>query len=167
MIFVTVSTGHYNLLIETCNRLSKFYEFYGQVGSTTVTPVFPYYRMAPPEKLISDMMAAEIVVTHGGTGVLTDLYRMRKPCIVVPKQLRFGENDLQVDLACRWARLGMGILCMDPRDLRLAIEEFKKSTFRFPQFPALGTFLRQRIQDDTCAVDSPVNSSPERFEFQV
>jgi UDP-N-acetylglucosamine transferase subunit ALG13 len=43
--------------------------------------------------------------------MLSLLYRLRKPTIIVPKQVRYGEaNDGQVELAKKWAELGMGIL---------------------------------------------------------
>lgn len=141
MIFVTVSTGHFDPLIRACAGLPE-YPFRAQIGSGTFVPPFPYFRTASPETIAAEMARAEIVIAHAGTGMLSTLYGLRKPCIIVPKQVRYGEsNDGQVELARKWAELGMGYLCMDVSKLGEAIERFKEGVWSFPAFPALGQAL--------------------------
>ncbi len=145
MIFVTVSTGHFDPLIEACARLSA-YQFRAQIGSGTFIPPFPHFRTATPEAIASEMDRAEIVIAHAGTGMLSTLYQLRKPCIVIPKQVRYGEsNDGQVELARKWAELGMGYLCMDVLELGQAIEQFKERDWSFPVFPSLGNAMASRL----------------------
>lgn len=154
MIFVVVSTGHFDPLLEVCNRLSPKFSFYGQIGMSTVVPTFPYFRTAPPQELEKQMQEAELVVSHAGTGMLSMLYRLKKPTIVIPKQMRYGEaNDGQVELAEKWAQLGMGILCMDVNDLESVIEKSRRMHFQFPLFPSLGSALLQKI-----GLSQPVSS---------
>lgn len=146
MIFVTVSTGHFDPLIATCCTLSYRYKFFGQIGSSTVLPNFEFVRTLPPAALEAKMAESDLVVTHAGTGMLSLLYRLRKPIVIVPKQIRYGEaNDGQVELAKKWAELGMGILCMDVDDLEKSIQLARRSEFAYPHFPSLGIRLRQQL----------------------
>lgn len=146
MIFVTVSTGHFDALVSECNALSREFEFFGQVGTSTVRPVFPFVSTLAPNELRAKMAEAELVVSHAGTGMLSLLYQLQKPTVVIPKQIRYGEsNDGQVELARKWAELGMGILCMDVKQLRSAIVACREQRFQFPRFPALGTALAREL----------------------
>lgn len=147
MIFVTVSTGHFDPLIRACARLTHKYPFHGQIGSGTFAPPFPHFRTSSTAEIEAKMKEAEIVITHAGTGMLSLLYRFQKPCIVVPKQMRYGEaNDGQVELARKWAELQMGVLCMDVNDLEGAIEACRQKNWLFPQLPALGDGLRSDLK---------------------
>jgi UDP-N-acetylglucosamine transferase subunit ALG13 len=146
VIFVTVSTGHFDALIGSCCALSHKYEFYGQVGSSTVLTNFPSVRTLAPAALEKKMAEAELVISHAGTGMLSLLYRLRKPTVIVPKQTRYGEsNDGQVELAKKWADLGMGVLCMDVEELDRAIQVCRQRHFEYPVFPSLGIRLRQHL----------------------
>lgn len=139
MIFVTVSTGHFDPLIERCNQLRHQYEFVGQIGSGKYIPDFPHFRTGTPEEIESHMERAELVISHAGTGMLSSLYRLRKKSVVIPKQKRYGEsNDGQVELARKWAELRMCVLCLNIDEISAAIEQCRKLELSFPQFPSLG-----------------------------
>ncbi|MBY0370523.1 hypothetical protein K2X33_07545 [bacterium] len=146
MIFVTVSTGHFDPLIRACARLSHRYEFVAQIGSGHFTPPFPFFRTAATTDIEVKMKEAELVITHAGTGMLSMLYRLQKPCIVIPKQMRYGEaNDGQVELARKWGELEMGVLCMDVNELEAAIERCREKNWAFPQMPSLGDGMRSDL----------------------
>jgi UDP-N-acetylglucosamine transferase subunit ALG13 len=147
MIFVTVSTGHFDPLIRACARLSPQHIFEAQIGSGSFVPPFPFFRTGSTAQIESKMHEAELVITHAGTGMLSMLYRLQKPCIVIPKQMRYGEaNDGQVELARKWSELEMGVLCMDVNNLEAAIEECRQKNWAFPQIPALGESLRSDMK---------------------
>src|SRR3954469_7256135 len=98
MILIVVSTGHFEALIAECARLHPKYDFVGQIGSGTVVPPFRHFRTTEPDRLEALMRDSELVVSHAGAGMLSMLYRMRKPCVVIPKQVRYGAaNDHQVE----------------------------------------------------------------------
>ncbi len=150
MIFVTVSTGHFDPLIKECDSLYQLdlqkFPFYGQIGSGVHIPKFKHTKMMAPDELDRFMADAELVISHGGTGMLSRLYRLKKKTIVIPKQIRYGEaNDGQVELAVKWAELGMAVLCMDIKDLRAKIEECRLVKFSFPQFARLGENLQKTL----------------------
>lgn len=119
----------------------------GQIGMGYHEPKFPFVRQATPLAIEEYMQKAELVISHGGTGMLSTLYKLRKPCIVVPKQVRYGEaNDSQVELAEKWAELGMAVLCMDVSNLEAAIGKCRNMTFKFPTFPSLGEHLSDALR---------------------
>jgi UDP-N-acetylglucosamine transferase subunit ALG13 len=146
VIFVVISMGYFDALIAECARLHSKYDFVGQIGSGTVVPPFRHFRTTEPDNLEALMRDSELVISHAGTGMLSMLYRMRKPCVVIPKQIRYGEaNDGQVELAMKWGELGMGVLCLDVKELESAIERARKFEFQYPRFPSLGEHLYRRL----------------------
>jgi UDP-N-acetylglucosamine transferase subunit ALG13 len=109
-------------------------------------PTFPHYRTAAPETIEADMQRAELVVSHGGSGMVSALYRLRKPCVLVPRQVRYGApSDEQVPFAKKWAALEMAVLCMDVAGLGAAIEECRGRSFTFRSFRPLGDAIRSLV----------------------
>lgn len=148
VIFVTLSTGSFDPLLRACARLTDRYEFYGQIGSSGFTPPFPFVRLCPPTEIEARMKAADLVISHGGTGMLSTLYRMRRGAVVVPRQVRYGApSDEQVELSVKWAELGMAVLCLDVDELSAAIEKARGFRFRFPELPRLGKALLEDVAD--------------------
>ena len=144
MIFITVSTGHFDPLIQACDQLRNDFEFFGQIGSGSYAPKFPSVKTLPPDALQAKMKEADLVVSHGGTGMLSMLYQLRKPAIVVPKQIRYGEaNDGQVELARKWGESGMALLCLDLIQLKEKILQARNFPFRFYQFSPVGISLER------------------------
>jgi UDP-N-acetylglucosamine transferase subunit ALG13 len=61
--------------------------------------------------------------------------------------MRYGEaNDLQVELAEKWAKLGMTVLCKDVNDLESCLIKAKTFEYRFPVFPQLGHHLLSLVK---------------------
>lgn len=144
MILIVVSTGHFDPLIEECSKLYPKYDFFGQIGSSTVLPPFPYVKTASPEEIQRKMEEAEIVISHGGAGMTAMLCRLQKKCIIVPKQMRYGEmNNLQVELAEKWGSLGMGECLLDVKGLEAAILKVRATEYSFPKFPKLGVEVQK------------------------
>jgi UDP-N-acetylglucosamine transferase subunit ALG13 len=145
-IFVGVSTGHFDPLIEVCERLSPEYRFFGQIGMGQVTPSFTFVRTLPLQSLKETMARADLVVTHAGTGMLSLCYELRKKVVVVPKQKRYGEsNDGQVELGRRWCEIGLGTFCLDLADLKAAIETARHAEVVRANFPSLGKTMKELV----------------------
>jgi UDP-N-acetylglucosamine transferase subunit ALG13 len=146
MIFIVVSTGHFDPLIRECARLYDKYDFLGQIGSGRFEPPFSFFRTAPPPQIEKKKKEAELVISHGGAGMTAMLHRFHKKSVIIPKQRRYGEpNDLQIQLARKWGEIGMGEFILDVTELEAAIEKCRKTDYRFPEFPKLGTYLRHAI----------------------
>ncbi len=145
-IFVGVSTGHFDPLIEVCEQLSSQYRFFGQIGMGQVTPSFTFVRTLPLKTLRETMARADLIVTHAGTGMLSLCYELGKKVVVVPKQKRYGEsNDGQVELGRRWCEIGLGTFCLDVSDLKTAIEKAKATVFTRAAFPQVGKAVKAII----------------------
>lgn len=146
-IFVGVSTGHFDPLIEVCEQLSSQYRFFGQIGMGQVTPSFTFVRTLPLKTLKETMARADLVVTHAGTGMLSLCYELKKRVVVVPKQKRYGEsNDGQVELGRRWCEIGLGTFCLDVADLKTAIETARAKEFTLAFFPQLGKTIKELVR---------------------
>ncbi len=146
MIFVAVSTGHFDPLIRHCAKLAEQYDFFAQIGSGEFTPPFPHFRTAIPQVLEDYIREAELVVSHAGTGMLSMIYRQKKRAVVIPKQKRYGEmNNGQIELAKKWTEMGMAILCMDVNELSFSIEKCRNMMFHRPALPALGDHLKSEL----------------------
>lgn len=150
MIFITVSTGHFDPLIEAADKLSSKFDFFAQIGMGSYEPKFKHVRTVPPDVLQKYMQEAELVISHAGTGMLSMLYRLKKKTIVIPKQARYGEaNNGQVELAQKWDELGSAMLCMDVKDLETSIKRSRDFTPQFPSFSSIGSFLTKEWNKET------------------
>ena len=153
MIFIVVSTGHFDPLLKACEKLKDRYAFLGQIGMGSFVPSFEHFRTAPPKVIEEKMRKAELVISHGGTGMLSMLYRLKKRAVVIPKQIRYGEaNDGQVELARKWGELGMATFCLDVEEIGQAIEACRKSEPIFPVFPSVGKAFRREWGMDNDAL---------------
>lgn len=109
MIFVTVGTHEdpFNRLVQAVDELKGEgrikQDVFIQTGYSTYTPRFCNYKdLIPYDEMMERMRAAEIVMTHGGTGsIMLALYHGKRP-IVVPRQKKYNEHidDHQV-LFCK------------------------------------------------------------------
>jgi len=150
MIFVVCSTGHFDPLIRKCDSLSSQFEFRAQIGSGTFVPSFPHFRTAAPKEIEECMVEAELVITHGGTGMLSMLYRLKKKSVVIPKQIRYGEsNDSQIELARKWGEEGISLLCLDVDNLKDAILKCRSTEWKFPVHPKLGETLSKELRQNS------------------
>ena len=162
MIFIVVSTGHFDPLLKECARLSEKFEFFGQIGSSVFVPPFAHVRTASPEFIQAKMQESEMVISHGGAGMTAMLCRLKKKCIIIPKQKRYGEmNNLQVELGRKWGELGAGEFLLDVERLEEIIIKVRATEYSFPTFPALGLEI-QRIMGLT---DQTPEGMPKIFGY--
>ncbi|MEW6182309.1 MAG: glycosyltransferase [Bacillota bacterium] len=99
MIFVAVGTDEHPF-----DRLVKFIDsavgsgyikekVVMQTGHSTVEPAYcEYKRIMPFDEMIGLIRDAEIVITHGGPGLIIQTLSFAKIPIVVPRQKRFNEH---------------------------------------------------------------------------
>lgn len=119
-IFITVGSQkfQFNRLLSAVDRLvaaGKITdEVFAQIGSSDYVPQhFSSRPFLDQEDFAARLDWADIVLTHGGTGVIINAVKRGKKVIAVPRLARYGEHvdDHQtellqqfqeLDLICRW-----------------------------------------------------------------
>lgn len=119
-IFITVGSQkfQFNRLLKAVDRLTAerriSEEIFAQIGSSDYIPQhYPYMPFLNRDEFAARLDGADIVLTHGGTGVIINAVKRGKKVIAVPRLARFGEHvdDHQIELLkqfeelnliCRW-----------------------------------------------------------------
>lgn len=87
-----------------------------QIGASNYLPKhFKYVRFMDREQFAKTMDACEIVVTHGGTGVIITAVKKGKKVIAVPRLAMYGEHvdDHQLQLLQQFDELQIICACYD------------------------------------------------------
>ena len=126
-------TGTHNLgfdrLTKAADNLGKKYTVVIQKGASSYTPLnskcFDYCKLENIQKEIEN---ADVIITHGGIGCVSDSLRCGKPTVVVPRLKKFGEHtdDHQLDLTKRLEEEGKIIAVYDVADIKNAVEDASK-----------------------------------------
>ncbi|MBI5553661.1 MAG: glucuronosyltransferase [Candidatus Diapherotrites archaeon] len=80
----------------------KKYRFFAQTGNTEYRPQFmAFSRFLEPDQMKEKMLAADLIVCHGGAGIIGPALQNRKKTIIVPRRRERGEHtdNHQVELA--------------------------------------------------------------------
>lgn len=112
MIFITIGTANkgFNRLIQNCDFIAEKYglTFFAQLGSSSFIPKnIDYKRWLTVDEMKIKYDQADAFIVHGGFGTLSEVLRLKKPIIVVPRTFKNGEavND-QRDLSFKLEKLG-------------------------------------------------------------
>ena len=107
-IFITVGSQKFpfNRLLEAVDRLvgeGKIPdEVFAQIGSSDYVPRnFPSRAFLDQDEFAAELDRADIVLTHGGTGVIINAVKRGKKVIAVPRYAKLGEHvsDHQLEIA--------------------------------------------------------------------
>jgi UDP-N-acetylglucosamine transferase subunit ALG13 len=128
MIFVTVGTTEFDTLVAAADRLAATLEeeVVVQIGHGTVEPQQArWFRFAP--SLAPYYEAADLVITHGGLGTLTEVLGHGLRTVGVSNPDRFDRHQDQILRAFEEA--GHLIWCRDLAELPGAVERAQVATF--------------------------------------
>ena len=118
MIFVTTGSQKFQFdrLLKKIDELIEKgvirEEVYAQIGYSDYRPEnYSYTQFMDREAFAGKMSQCQIVITHGGTGVIIGAVKQGKKVIAVPRLARYGEHvdDHQVQLLKEFD--GMNIIC--------------------------------------------------------
>lgn len=128
MIFVMVGTHNlgFDRFVKKMDEIAEKEEVVMQIGSTAYRPKnAEYFDFAGIKTIYEYIEKADVVVTHGGIGCVTDSLAYGKPTVIVPRLKRYNEhtNDHQLDLAREMEREGRAIMVMDIERLEGAIKD--------------------------------------------
>lgn len=140
MIFATVGTHPQpmNRLAAALERVSadlpSIAPFLIQHGTTKPPDGWTAVALMKPHEVRSAILAADIVVTHGGPATIAAIRSCGKVPVVVPRVARFDEHvdDHQVRYTRKLAAAGEVVLVEDPGDLRDALLGYTKTVASLP-----------------------------------
>lgn len=121
MIYITVGTYPYgfNRLLRVLDGVSQEIEsrFVAQISGGQYLPEnIEYKRYFEESKHFELINHSNLVIAHGGFGIIGDCLRLRKRLIVVPRHPKEGPND-QRPVAIRLAEMYGFEICMDDTKL--------------------------------------------------
>lgn len=135
MIFITVGSQKFQFdrLLRAVDELAGAGvitdSIFAQTGWSTYRPEHMEWRDFLNRDEFSDRMErCDIVITHGGTGVIVGALRRQKRVIGMPRLARFGEHvdDHQVQILEEFASSGLISHASDESDLARAYLEAKE-----------------------------------------
>ena len=139
MIFVTLGSQKFQFdrlllkldeLIE--NGIIKD-EMVAQIGASTYKPKhFAYVNFMDRQEFADTMDKCDVVITHGGPGVIIGAVKKGKKVIAVPRLAKFGEHvdDHQLQLLHQFDDLGIICACYDTENLEKCVKEIGEMSFR-------------------------------------
>ena len=143
MIFVTVGTTEFDALVQAADQLAAAgHDVMIQIGKGLIEPVHAqWFRFAPSLDACYD--AADVVVTHGGLGTVSEVLQRRVPLVGVSNPDRYDRHQDQILQAMETA--GHLVWCRDLADLPQAIEQAGQREFAPYQPPAsrIGAVIRE------------------------
>lgn len=137
MIFVTVGSQkfQFNRLLRKVDELVKekkiTEEVFAQIGNSDYLPKnFRWTRFMDREKFEKMMEDSNIIITHGGTGVIIKSIKLGKKTIVIPRQKAFKEHvdDHQKQIAREFDQKFVETV-YDIDDLEQKLNEIKEKKF--------------------------------------
>lgn len=134
MIFITTGSRsfQFNRLLEAVDNAIEngtiTDEIFAQVGSSSYkTKHYKSVEFLNHEEFNKQIQNCDIVLTHGGTGVIVNAVKMGKRVVAVPRLAKYQEvvDDHQIQLVQAFEKLGMVTACYDCKKIGKAIEEAK------------------------------------------
>lgn len=123
MIFITIGTANkgFDRLLQKCDEIAKKHNiiFFAQTGSSKYIPQnIDYKQWLSKEEINIKYKEARAFIVHGGFGTLSEVLRLEKPIIVIPRTFENGEavND-QSDISIKLDSLGFVKCILDLKNL--------------------------------------------------
>ncbi len=138
-IFVTLGSQkfQFNRLLMAVDQLVEDRKLkdvvFAQAGYSDYKPRhFGYKSFLNKEGFSQEISRADIVITHGGTGVIVESIKKRKKVIAVPRLKKYGEHvdDHQLQLVEQFRDSDLICGCIDLKGLGEAIDTVKKTDYQ-------------------------------------
>lgn len=139
MIFVTLGSQKFQFdrllqkLDELVERGVITEEITAQIGASTYLPKhFEYVRFMDREQFAATMDQCDIVVTHGGTGVIITAVKKGKKVIAVPRLAKYKEHvdDHQLQLLHQFDELQIICACYELEDFEENYKGIRNREYR-------------------------------------
>ncbi|MDD5893709.1 MAG: glycosyltransferase [Coriobacteriaceae bacterium] len=139
MVFVTMGSQKFQFdrLLRAVDELAGSGAIpepvFAQVGACTYEPKnIEWAAFIDRDEFKCRMAAADVAITHGGTGAIIGAVKAGKKVVAVPRLACHGEHvdDHQVEIVRQFADMGLIEPCMDVADLGAAYAKAKRSSYR-------------------------------------
>ncbi len=126
MIFVTLGSQKFQFdrllqkLDELVTKGTISEKIVAQIGASTYMPKnYEYVQFMDREQFANTMDQCDIVITHGGTGVIISAVKKGKKVIAIPRLAKYKEHvdDHQLQLLHQFDDLQLICACYDLEDL--------------------------------------------------
>lgn len=139
MIFITLGSQkfQFNRLLKAVDILIEKgtlpSDVFAQTGYSDYEPLhYSYKKFLDREEFSQVIEKAEIVITHGGTGVIIGAVKKGKKVIAVPRRAKYGEHvdDHQLQLVGQFKQLDLIYECNNCENLDDALNYVKLHEFK-------------------------------------
>lgn len=139
MIFVALGSQkfQFNRLLRQIDKLVETGgitdTIFAQTGASDYLPKNYEYRPFLNQKEFDAVLTgSDLILTHGGTGVIFEALRKGKKVIAVPRLAKYGEHvdDHQIQIITQLDKMGFICPCMDPDDLACALMAVRTREYR-------------------------------------
>lgn len=138
MIFVTVGSQKFQfnrLLIEIDKLIenkSIKEKFFAQIGVSEYIPKnYEYTDFTTQDEFSEKIDEANLIITHGGTGVIVNALKKGKKVIAIPRLSKYGEHvdDHQIQLIKEFEEMNFIEPVYEIDELSNAIQEIKEKKY--------------------------------------
>lgn len=139
MIFITLGSQkfQFNRLLKAVDDLLKEGKIdddvFAQIGYSDYEPQnYKFKKFLDRDEFAKMLGETDIVITHGGTGVIIGAVKKGKKVIAVPRVTKYKEHvdDHQLQLVGQFKELNLICECLDCERLVEALEYVKKTEFK-------------------------------------
>ena len=134
MIFITIGTQEpFDRLVEAMDEVAGLFpekEFIAQVSNTAYkVQNLKTYDFLDPVQFNKLFNEAELIVSHAGMGTIISALTEKKPIIVVPRLIKFGEhrNEHQLATTKKMEELGYVRVAHDMESLKNEVSHLLNS----------------------------------------
>lgn len=137
-IFITTGSQkfQFNRLLRTVDHLYEegtlTVPAFAQIGSSDYRPEhYEYKDFLDRDEFAAEIDRADLVITHGGTGVIIGAVKKGKRVVAVPRLAKFGEHvdDHQIQLVEQFEGMGIITACYDVEDLGACIGKAEQQDY--------------------------------------
>lgn len=138
MIFITLGSQKFQfnrLLIEIDKLIENGIikdSVFAQVGYSEYHPKnYDFKAFLDRDEFIKKINAADIVITHGGTGAIVGALKKGKKVIAVPRLSKYEEHvdNHQLQIIEQFSNLNLIYPCKDVSDLKNAVKKIELCNF--------------------------------------
>ena len=139
MIFITVGSQkfQFNRLLEKIDELIEkgiiAEPAFAQIGASDYLPKnYEYTKFLQRDEFEQRIKDSDMVITHGGTGVIIKAVKLGKKVVAVPRLSKYSEHvdDHQIQLISQFDELNLICPCMDTENLGDAVKKAKITNYK-------------------------------------